>query len=49
MTKAYRESLDKLSAGEKAFDRETFENLQQASPRKFGIGTYRFRQSRNSI
>ncbi|MBQ7497136.1 MAG: U32 family peptidase [Selenomonas sp.] len=49
VTKAYRERLDKLSAGEKAFDRETFENLQQASPREFGIGTYRFRQSRNSI
>jgi len=49
LTKAYRTALDHLSAGEPAFDEAVFEQIQQASPRALGIGTYRFRQSRNSI
>ena len=49
VTKAYRESLDKLSQGQEHFDGDVLEKLQQNSPREFGLGTYRFRQSRDSI
>ena len=49
VTKAYRESLDKLALGEEFFDKVILEKLQKNSPREFGLGTYRFRQSRNSI
>lgn len=52
VTKLYREALDALAAGksqEEAFDHEAFEQVQKLSPREWGIGTYRFRQSRNSI
>ena len=52
VTKLYREALDALAAGksaEEAFDHEAFEQVQNMSPREWGIGTYRFRQSRNSI
>jgi putative protease len=49
VTKAYRESLDKLSKGQEHFDGDVLEKLQQNSPREFGLGTYRFRQSRDSI
>ncbi len=49
LTQAYRTALDHLSAGEPAYDAATFEQIQQTSPRALGIGTYRFRQSRNSI
>ena len=52
VTKLYREALDALAAGksaEEAFDHEAFEQVQKMSPRAWGIGTYRFRQSRNSI
>ena len=52
VTKLYREALDALAAGksqEEAFDHEAFEQVQKMSPREWGIGTYRFRQSRNSI
>jgi putative protease len=49
VTKAYRESLDKLSKGQEHFDGDVLEKLQQNSHREFGLGTYRFRQSRDSI
>lgn len=52
VTKLYREALDALAAGksaEEAFDHAAFEQVQKMSPREWGIGTYRFRQSRNSI
>ena len=52
VTKLYREALDALAAGkgaEEAFDHAAFEEVERLSPRKWGIGTYRFRQSRNSI
>ena len=49
VTKAYRESLDKLSQGQEHFGEDVLEKLQQNSPREFGLGTYRFRQSRDSI
>lgn len=52
VTKLYREALDALAAGksaEEAFDHAAFEVVERLSPREWGIGTYRFRQSRNSI
>lgn len=52
VTKLYREALDALAAGktqEEVFDHEAFEQVQKMSPHEWGIGTYRFRQSRNSI
>lgn len=52
VTKLYREALDALAAGksaEAAFDHAAFEEVERLSPREWGIGTYRFRQSRNSI
>lgn len=52
MTKLYREALDELAAGKTAadaFHAAAFEQLKDKSPREFGLGTYRFRQSRNSI
>ncbi|XOQ25511.1 MAG: putative protease yhbU [Mitsuokella multacida] len=52
VTKVYREALDKLSNDETAkgfIDVRAFEELKEKSPRELGIGTYRFRQSRNSI
>ena len=52
VTKLYREALDALAAGkgaEEAFDHAAFEEVERLSPREWGIGTYRFRQSRNSI
>ena len=49
LTKAYREALDNLSAGKEAYDELTFTKIKEASPRQLGLGTYRFRQSRNSI
>lgn len=42
-TKIYRAAID-----EKNFD-EDFEQLKKISPRKFGCGVYRFKQSKNSI
>ena len=42
-TKIYRAALDN-----KNFDSD-FERLQKISPRKFGCGVYRFKQSKNSI
>lgn len=52
VTKLYREALDALAAGkgaEEAFDHAAFEEVERLSPHEWGIGTYRFRQSRNSI
>lgn len=52
VTKLYREALDALATGksaEEAFDHAAFEEVERLSPREWGIGTYRFRQSRNSI
>ena len=52
VTKLSREALDALAAGksaEEAFDHAAFEEVERLSPREWGIGTYRFRQSRNSI
>lgn len=52
VTKLYREALDALAAGksaEEAFDHAAFEEVERLSPREWGIGTYRFRQSCNSI
>ena len=52
VTKLYREALDALAAGksaEEAFDHAASEAVERLRPREWGIGTYRFRQSRNSI
>lgn len=52
VTKLYREALDALAASksaEEAFDHAAFEEVERLSPREWGIGTYRFRQSWNSI
>ena len=47
VTRLYRAGLDALANGEKPA--EAVNRLQLISPRKFGIGTFRFRESRNSI
>lgn len=47
VTGIYREALDNLASG-KEINRSRLHELQQG-PRELGIGTYRFRQSRNSI
>ena len=47
VTRIYREALDNLAAG-REIDSQKLAELQQG-PRKLGIGTFRFRQSRNSI
>ncbi len=49
LTRIYRSALDSLSAGGEGFDAAAFEQMKNQSPRELGIGTYRFRQSRNSI
>ncbi len=49
LTKAYRTALDALSNGRANFDAAVFEAMQKNGPRPLGIGTYRFRQSQNSI
>jgi len=49
VTRLYRERLDSLSRGNKEYDAEKLKELQDKSPRRFGLGTYRFRQSRDSI
>ena len=49
LTKIYREALDRLAAGDASFDEHEFKTLQENAPRGLGIGTYRFRESRNSI
>ena len=47
VTKTYRAALDQLSAGQNV-NVDGLAALQQG-PRELGLGTYRFRQSRNSI
>ena len=49
LTKIYRKTLDRLAAGDASFDEHEFKTLQENAPRGLGIGTYRFRESRNSI
>ena len=49
LTKIYRKALDRLAAGDASFDEHEFKMLQENAPRGLGIGTYRFRESRNSI
>ena len=49
VTRLYRERLDGLSGGKAECDDELFAAVQEKSPRQFGIGIYRFRQSKNSI
>lgn len=52
VTKLYRDALDKLSNSETAkgfLDLRAFDEVKEKSPRELGLGTYRFRQSRNSI
>ena len=49
LTKIYREALDRLAAGDASFDEHEFKTLQENALRGLGIGTYRFRESRNSI
>ena len=43
VTKVYRAAID-----EKSFEND-FDELKKISPRKFGCGVYRFKQSKNSI
>jgi len=45
----YRAALDRLAAGSDGFRAADFDRLTEIAPRPLGIGTYRFRQSRNSI
>ncbi|MDD6133261.1 MAG: U32 family peptidase [Selenomonadaceae bacterium] len=47
VTKLYREALDALASGQE-IDQSRLAELKQG-PRELGLGTYRFRQSRNSI
>ena len=49
LTKIYRKALDRLAGGDASFDEHEFKTLQENAPRGLGIGTYRFRESRNSI
>ena len=49
VTKTYRAALDALSRGERAFDDAALAALAEKSPRAFGIGIYRFRESKDSI
>lgn len=48
ITKLYRTALDNLAQG-KIPHADAWKDIEKLSPRKFGIGTFRFRQSRNSI
>ena len=49
LTHAYRAAIDAIAAGKNGFDANTFQEMQENGPRALGIGTYRFRQSRNAI
>ena len=49
IVRIYRAALDRLAAGGDGCHAADFERLKEISPRPLGIGTYRFRQSRNSI
>ena len=48
VTRIYRTALDNLTAGKEAFHADDLETLKKG-PRELGLGTYRFRRSRNSI
>ena len=45
LTRLYREALDRRAAGKEALDADALAALQDASPRAFGCGAYRFRLS----
>lgn len=49
LTGVYRRALDRLSAGKPCVDEADFAYMQQAGPRRLGIGVYRFRQSQDSL
>ena len=49
IVRIYRAALDRLAAGADGYEEADFQRLKDLSPRPLGIGTYRFRQSRNSI
>ena len=49
VTKLYRQALDRLLEGATEFSKEDLAPIAEASPRKFGVGSYRFRRSRDSI
>ena len=51
VTWMYRKALNELAAGRDvmAFDDQMFEMVKSMTPRNLGIGTFRFRESRNSI
>ncbi|WP_295165018.1 peptidase U32 family protein [Selenomonas sp. F0473] len=49
IVRIYRAALDRLAAGANGYEEADFHRLKELSPRPLGIGTYRFRQSRNSI
>lgn len=49
VTKIYRTALDKLASNKTDFTTENDLAILKTGKRKLGIGTFRFRQSRNSI
>ena len=49
VTSLYRQALDRLLEGATEFSKEDLASIAEASPRKFGVGSYRFRRSRDSI
>ena len=49
IVRIYRAALDRLAAGGDVYRAAEFDRLTEIAPRPLGIGTYRFRQSRNSI
>ena len=49
IVRIYRAALDRLAAGGDGYRAAEFDRLTEIAPRPMGIGTYRFRQSRNSI
>ncbi len=49
VTKLYRQALDRLLEGATEFSKEELTAISSESPRKFGVGSYRFRRSRDSI
>ena len=49
IVRIYRAALDRLAAGGDGYRAAEFDCLTEIAPRPLGIGTYRFRQSRNSI
>ena len=49
IVRIYRAALDRLASGGDGYRAAEFDRLTEIAPRPLGIGTYRFRQSRNSI